>query len=160
MFPLQRRQVIASTVGIVITTGLSGCGYQNTTPVRMLTFREVRTEETKSGWRVSFAAINKNEASEELGTFHNVRVHGYDRDRNEVCSKAIGTVSSNRHTENAINVEMTCSAFPTMLTYSATESPCDDEVRTVIHIAVYEDGDGWSLERSARECNEGLPPNP
>lgn len=46
-----------------------------------------------------------------------------------------------------------------MLTYSAEETPCDEEINTIIDIAVYE-GDHWLSDRCTRECSEGLPPEP
>lgn len=160
MTHLYRRQVLLATAGVGISTSLAGCGNPDSKPMRMLTFREVRTDKSDGDWLVSLQVVNKDEASDELGTFHAVEVHGYARDGEEVCSKSVGTVSTDRHQGNSIHVEMTCSGFPTMLTYSADESPCDEEVRTVIKIAVYDEENGWSLERHARECNEGLPPDP
>lgn len=156
---MKSRRTLLRSVGLGVLIPLAGCGNPDSTPMRMLTFREVRTSETDEGWLVSLDVVNRNEASDELGTFHNVELHGYGPSRTEVCSDEIGTVGPDRHQGNSISVEMLCSEFPTMLTYSAEESPCDDEVRTVIKVAVYEDGDGWSLERNARECSEGLPPD-
>lgn len=77
----------------------------------------------------------------------------------EVCSKELGTITENYAGGNGLPVEMNCSSFPTMLTYSAEESPCDVEITTQIHIAVYEDG-RWLHDFYSRDCNEGLPPEP
>jgi len=155
--PLRRRAFLGATSAIV-SMGLAGCGNPNSAPVRKLSFREVNVEETDESWFVSFKITNTNEASDALAAFHDVEVHGYDRDRTEVCTEYVGMVSGDRHRGNGIPIEMMCSEFPTMITYSAAESPCDDDVRTVIKILIYDDENGWHTASNSRECGEGLPP--
>lgn len=139
---------------------LAGCGQPGQAPWRELSFRDMQVEETGDGWRITFELVKLAQAPDDLSTFHDVRVHAYNQNQTEICSEEIGTIAESYPGGNGLPIEMNCSVFPTMLTYGADESPCDEEVRTVISIAVYDEENGWSLERHARECNEGLPPNP
>lgn len=156
---IRRREVIG-IVGLGISALSAGCGNPDAEPYRMLLFREVSIQKTKNGWQASFEVVNNSQARDEFTTFHDVRVHGYSRERTEVCTKQIGTVSDEWTEHNRMSVEMNCGAFPMMLTFSAQESPCDEEVRTVLAIAVFDDDFGWTHDRYARKCNEGLPPRP
>lgn len=61
----------------------------------MLTFGDVQAEEPDDGWRVSFELQKQYQAPDEDGTFHDVRLHGYDDDRSEVCTKQLGVISEN-----------------------------------------------------------------
>jgi hypothetical protein len=120
----------------------------------------VSTQETDERWQVSFGVVKLHEGPDDLTTFHDVRVHAYAHDQTEVGSKAIGTISDRHGGGNGIPVEMRCSALPTMLTYSVAESICNDEIITRIHIALYDEEDGWRWGGHSRECGEGLPPEP
>lgn len=156
--PVRRRTMLAY-LGISAGTLLTGCTEQTREPWRMLTFGNVQVEEAEDGWLVTFELEKQYQAPDELGTFHDVRAHGYDENRSEVCMKEIGTITENYYGGNGLPVEMKCSASPTMLTYSAEESPCDEEINTIIDIAVYEDA-RWLHDFYSRDCNEGLPPEP
>lgn len=155
---MHRRRVL-EIAGTTATIALAGCGNPASGPVRKLTFQSVSVEENSGDVIASVDVANVNVASEELAKFHDVKVHGYTRNGTEVCSKAIGTVPGHRGSNNPVSVETQCSAFPSTLTFSADESPCDDDdVRTVLKIAVYDEGNGWILGRHSRDCGEGLPP--
>jgi len=156
---LRRRILLRSLFGSA-TALLAGCGNPNSNPRRELSFGEVNTQETDSEWLVSFELVKKHQGPDDLTTFHDVRVHGYARDQTEVCSKTIGTISDRNGGGNGNFVEMRCSTFPTMLTYSVDESICNDEIATIIDIALYDEEDGWLSGRHSRECGEGLPPEP
>lgn len=154
-----RRRDILAVLGTSAGALLAGCTEPSKGPWRLLTFGNVQVDETDEGWLVTFELQKQYRARDELGTFHNVRVHGYAENRSEVCSKELGTIERNYSGGDGLPVEMECSAFPTMLTYSAEETPCDEEVNTIIDIAVYEDG-RWLHDFYSRECGEGLPPEP
>lgn len=155
-----RRRDFIGSIGVSLVAWSAGCGNPDAEPFRMLLFRDISIQKTEEGWRASFDVVNNSQARDELATFHDVRIHGYSRDRTEVCVKDIGTISDRWHEGNRMSVEMTCSAFPVMITFEAAESPCDDEVRTVLAIAVYDDEEEWSHDRYSRNCGEGLPPEP
>lgn len=157
---LVSRRKFVGGCGVVIISGLSGCGNPDAGPFRKLLFRDVSVQETGDDWLATFEIVNSSRARDEFTTFHDVRVHGYSRDQAEVGMKHLGTVSDEWHEGNRMPVEMTCTGFPTMFTFSAQESPCDDEVRTVLAIAVYDDEHGWTHDRHSRDCGEGLPPEP
>jgi len=154
---LRRRTLLASILGSV-TPLLAGCGVGD--PWRELSFHDVSTQETDERWQVSFGVVKQHEGPDDLTTFHDVQVHAYAHDRTEVDSKAVGTISDRHGGGNGIPVEMACSAFPTMFTYSAAESPCDDNLQTLIRVVIYDEEHGWKVRGHPRECGEGLPPEP
>lgn len=157
---LIHRRLLLSLIGAGMATSLAGCGQPEREPFRRLSFQtDVDAEETEDGWLVSVELVKLHQGPDDLTTFHDVRVHGYDHDRAEVCSKEIGTIADRYPGGNGIHVEIECSAFPTMLTYSAAESPCDEEINTELGVMVYDDDDGWELT-TYRDCKEGLPPEP
>lgn len=156
--PFQRRQVVR-WLGAVAFVLLPGCGQPERAPWRELSFGEIQVEETEDGWVVTFELQKQHQGPDELKAFHDVRVHGYDRSRTEVCSKKIGTITEPYHGGDGLSVELECSEFPTMLTYSAAESPCDEEINTELAVATYDEADGWKVV-TYRGCNEGLPPEP
>ena len=158
--PVRRRRLLA-TVGASLTVVTAGCeGFPEPGgPWRQLTFGTIQVEEEENGWVVSFTLRKQHQGPEDLKAFHDVRVHGYDRNRTEVCSKRIGTIEDEYTGGSGLPVEMECSAFPTMLTYSAAESPCDENITTTLSVAVYDEEDGW-LVVEGRDCGEGLPPEP
>jgi hypothetical protein len=157
-----RRRRLLATVGASLTVATAGCeGFPEPGgPWRQLTFGTIQVEEEENGWVVSFTLRKQHQGSEDLKAFHDVRVHGYGRDRTEVCSKRIGTIEDEYSGGNGLPVEMECSAFPTMLTYSVAESICADDISTEIKIAVYGEENGWLHDYHDRDCGEGLPPEP
>lgn len=159
--PVRRRRLLA-TVGASLTVATAGCeGFPEPGgPWRRLSFSDIRAEEIEDRWVVTFELEKQNQSPDDLAGFHDIRVHGYDRDRTEVCSKRIGTIEDEYSGGNGLPVEMECSAFPTMLTYSVAESICADDISTEINIAVYREENGWLHDYHDRDCGEGLPPEP
>lgn len=131
--------------GSAVATLLAGCGQPDRGPWRELSFGELRVEETEDAWTVTFELQKQHQGPDDLATFHDVRVHGYDRNRSEVCNLEIGTISETDPGGNGLPVEMECSAFPTTLTYSATGSPCDNEIKTELAVAGYDGRDGGRI---------------
>lgn len=156
---MKRRAVLGTLAGSASAV-FSGCGNPDGKPWRKLSFEDVELVETDDGWRLTFEIEKQHQASDDQEAFHDVRVHGYADDRSEVCTKRVGTVSGRHPGGDGLPVEITCSEPPTMLTYSAAESPCDEEVETILDIAIYREKHGWSLDRYSRDCDEGLPPEP
>lgn len=146
-------------MGAAVSVPFTGCGQPGRSPWRELSFGEIQVEEMTDGWSVSFELQKQHQGPDELKTFHDVRVHGFDSEGTEVCVREIGTVSETYPGGHGLPIEMECSAFPTMLTYSAAESPCSEEINTELAVATHDDEDGW-LVTTYRQCNEGLPPKP
>lgn len=155
-----RRRRLLATVGASLTVATAGCdGFpEHRGPWRRLTFSDIRAEEIEDRWVVTFELEKQNQSPDDLAGFHDIRVHGYDRDRREVCAKWIGTIAEPSTVRQ--RMEMECSAFPTMLTYSVAESICADDISTEINIAVYREENGWLHDYHDRDCGEGLPPEP
>lgn len=153
------KRTIIRTIGSISSISLAGCGNNRSTPVKKLTIADIQVEEKEQGWEVYLEVENTYEAADHLAEFTEVTVIAYSADR-LACSEDIGTVTAENRASNPVSVEMACSEFPTMITFDAAESPCDDDVRTVIYIATYDQEQGWCLGCHARECGEGLPPEP
>ena len=157
---MARRRTLILSAAVATIGFLSGCSNPESEPVRKLSVNEIAIEETAEGWQVSVDVINIYEARDEVAEFHGVEVLGYGPDQTLVCSEHIGNVTAENSRSNPIYVEMSCSTFPTMITFDAAESPCDEEVRTVIKIFAYDNEYGWQQAMPSRECGEGLPPEP
>lgn len=154
-----RRSVLRVLAGGVASVPLAGCGNPNSTPVRKLKIIDPNINESENGWAVSFDVVNTHQAADELAVFPEVEAIGYSDDLDRVCSEPIGAVTAEITRSNPISVEMQCSRLPRMITFDTEASPCDEDVRTVIDIATYDQQDGWCLLHW-RRCNEGLPPEP
>ena len=157
--PHIKRRTLLGFLGLSPGVVLAGCGEPRGEPWRQLSFGDLRVKKSEGEWLVTFELLKDYQAPDQLGTFHDVRVHGYDENRSEVCSKELGTIEENHYGGNGLPVQLECSARPTMLTFSAEESPCDKEIHTEIDIATYQEG-RWRLDYFSRECGEGLPPEP
>lgn len=153
-----RRAFLGSIAGYGVISS-AGCVEPQGDPWRELRFGHVEHEETADGWRVEYELVQESRTREEDRGFHNVRVHAYGPDRSEVGSKYLGHVIVLRPPGGGLSLSLTCSAAPTMLTYSADESPCDD-VDTEIGIARYDDDEGQWMTGYSRRCGEGLSPEP
>lgn len=136
-------------------TLLAGCSQREQKPWRQLSFGDIQIEETTHGAIVTLELEKVDRPPEKLATFHDVVVHGYDQHLTEICPKELGTITETYPGGNGLPIEMDCSAVPTMLTYSAVESPCDAEIVTEIKIAVYDEDRGWLHDYHDRECDEG-----
>lgn len=157
--PFRRRTVLRYS-GTSVLALLAGCGRPDRKPWRELTARDIQVEKIEDDWLVTFELVKLAQGPDDVEVFHDVRVHAYDRNRSEVCTKKLGTIAESYPGGNGLPVEMECTAPPTMLTYSAAESPCDEDVVTTITISVYDEEQGWSYDRYSRDCGEGLPPKP
>jgi len=159
---IPRRTATHWLVGSLLVP-LAGCGNPNAAPVKKLSIVDITVDKRNDYWQLSLDVGNTYQARDELAKFTDVTVLAYDRNRRRVCSEYIGNVTADDRTSTPISVEMSCPTFPTMITFDAAESPCDNEVRTVIRIAIHvkdEDyGDYWSMG-CRRRCGEGLPPKP
>lgn len=157
MIDCTRRHVLR-TASLVTIGSLAGC--QGDFPAgRILDVDRVSAELENGKWRVTVKIENINSAKDPSANFHGVTLLGYSEDRTQVCEKQIGTVSYRNDTNNGINVTLHCKKRPTVLTFEAEESPCNDTVS--LGIAVYSNRtEMWYLNRFTRNCDEGLPPEP
>lgn len=157
--PISRRGVLEITPG-----GLSALLVGCITPVdypksRTLTASAISASESERGWQLNLTVSNSNTFGNHQADFHDVSVHVYSEDRELVCSEDIGTVSYEQDINNGTDVTLSCDQFPFMVTFSATESPCEETIR--IDVLVYDrqvDGEYVWDGTYHRECNEGLPP--
>lgn len=140
-----------------VTTVLAGC--PDYPAASRLALDNLAIQETDSGYVLDFVVENHNVRHNAEADFHDVSVVGYTKDGKVVCRKHIGNVTHEFDNNDGKPVALECSDFPHIITFTAAESPCEDDV--IINIAVYNDQkDNWLVDRYSRECDEGLPPNP
>lgn len=153
---ISRRELLAgSTIGLGII--LPGCS--DFPEGRRLTLDDLTVTEIDTGYRLEFVIENHNVRDDKEADFHNVTVVGYIESGELVCERDVGDISHKFDNNDGKPAALECSRYPHLITFSASESPCDDDV--IIDIAVYdEDTDSWQLDMYSRECDEGLPPSP
>lgn len=146
-----RRRVLGGFVGTLVPS-LAGCTPVHPPPRKRLiiyfTDSETATngvEKRDSTWVVDLTLVNDFSSRTESGNFHDVRVVGYSREGNEVCSEQVGPVTYENASRRAgVTVRLECPAFPYEITTKARETPCDDNVE--IQILRYDDErDGYRV---------------
>lgn len=99
------------------------------------------------------------EGSGSWRSFHDVRLLGYDENRNVVCEEQIGTVGPGDHRFKTEELITECTGFPYLLTFDAEESPCEDTYIEVVAYLGEKDGQPTWGGDEGRQCDEGLPPS-
>lgn len=151
---LTRRSIIIATAVGGIST-LAGCFPENT-PYRRLTARGINVDSREENPTLIVTVVNDNTIGDSEADFTNVSLLGYTNDGRLVCDQYIGRVSHEWTINNGTEVELECAEMPSVVTFDAAESPCDDN--TGIDGARYdEEQEAWILDQP-RECGEGLPP--
>lgn len=152
----RRRTVLKTALGLSVAT--AGCNKQNRDPVRTLTARDLAIESESSVQTATLRVANQSSFRDERADFSGVRVHGFRSDE-EVGATDVGDVTYHDDVNDGIPVSFECTSFPDLVTFSADQSPCDEDVRTVIDIATYSERDGWCIGCYTRDCGDGLPPD-
>ena len=152
---MKRRHLLAGLTTLI--TWLAGC-----TPdypsYKRLDIGSTEVEKQDGEWMIRLSVENRNTMSGEQADFHEVRLVGFDEERELVCKKSIGTVQG-RQTVQQMDVTVKCNRFPEILTFDAAESPCHSEVQIVIlFFSRVEDGEYVWDATNSRQCKEGLPP--
>lgn len=154
---MKRRNLLNSSV-VFITSLLAGC-QGDYSAGKTLAVRRVSPKAENEKWEAEITVANDNVADDSSADFHNVTILGYSREGKLLCRKDIGDVTYDEGINNGVELTLTCSEKPDMITFDATEDPSDN--KTFIEIAVYSsESDYWVLGRYTRDCEEGLPPNP
>lgn len=152
------RRVFVRRFAVAFAPIMAGC-YPDYSAGSRLTIDEVTATESTDGYELTLVVENHNVRNNADADFHDVTVLGYGPDGALVCEKHIGTVSHEFDNNNGKSVTLECSKYPHQLTFTAEESPCEDDV--IIDVAVYRpDSESWLYDRYQRECGEGLPPTP
>jgi hypothetical protein len=112
------------------------------------------------GWAVKVVVRNEDDWD---ASFRDIQVLAYTPDGTKVCESHVGDLLQSGDFKRT--VEMTCSAFPTIITATARESPCENALIPVIYWV------GSKAQKTAtiasgeivwkdvyRQCEEALPP--
>ena len=93
---------------------------------------------------------------DDWGAFNNVTIQAYAEDGQLVCQTDVGILENDQNGKLE-PVRFTCEERPTIIAFSADESPCDED--TEIGYVYYRCNDGdcnWVSEE--RTCGEEFPP--
>lgn len=151
-----RRDILAigGTTAIAV---LSGCGGRES---RSVEIRNMTVKRENQMWLGKLELyLGETMENESEAAIHDITVLGYARNGQKVCSSNVGDLTKSDWVDDPKEVEITCSEFPDIITFSARESVCDGV--TSIPIVLYRpERETWAVDRYYRECEEGLPPEP
>ena len=153
-----RRSIITAT-GVCASSVISGCiSYDDpAVPNRDLSVGDISVEKTdEGGYHVEVAPRKSSLGPDDWGAFHNVTIQAYTENGHLICRTEVG-ILENDQDGKLEPVKFECGERPTIVAFSADESPCDED--TEIGYVYYRCNDGdcdWvSRERT---CSEGLSP--
>lgn len=142
---LSRRSLVG-TGSILLISPLAGCTPVHRPPIKRLviypsTDKDATSpdvERQDSTWIVNVTLVDDFSSRTESGNFHDVRVVGYSRQGERVCSEHVGAVTyENASFDDGVTAQMECSSFPYEITAIAREKPCDEGVE--IQVLRYDD---------------------
>lgn len=155
------RRYLLHSVTTGITASIAGCGGDYTgdgTPEPRWGLTIIPSVRSTNGAWQSRITLRSEYSPDTV--FHDVTVHLYAKDGALITKGRVGEV------DGVEEVELLSDAFPSLITATAAESPCDERVN--IGIAYW---NGTTEERSStansvsdvwtfdtRQCNESLPP--
>lgn len=128
MIKCNRRKILCSLGGL-IPLGLAGCyGASDYPRHRHLGFDGIEViEQSDSTYVVQVTpSMSWAAESEEWATFHEVVLSGFSESGKRVCQRELGDV---RGRGSLDPVTLTCSAFPHVILYRASKSPCEEDTR-------------------------------
>ena len=158
---MKRRVVL---VGIALV-GVSHAGCSVTSPPRDNPDRLAlypTVSETPTTWELTVEVRNVNDWDRG---FRDVTVLGYDETGQRVCTAEVGDLDGDSGRRPTVTAS--CSSFPAIVTATAAQSPCDEDIAVEILYWV-----GTAEQRgtdpneneivwksTVQQCNESLPPN-
>lgn len=165
MNKMNRRNLL-QTSAIGFATWLSGC-QRSRHPRSTTTKRPAKTiglsptvKRTPNGWELEVIVTNEDDWD---ASFRDVRMLAYAANGTKVCEAKVGNLTSSGNFQRT--VEVTCSGFPTIITATAKETPCENAFIPVLQWTgtkkqrneTVEHGE-WPWEKTYRKCDEELPP--
>lgn len=153
---MKRRAVLRQGIGCLLL-GVAGCtsepwsGDDDVDPVLTIS---PQISETGGSWELTARVENDYNWDVEI---HNITVIAFNETGTEVCRADAGDLGHSR------TVTLTCGTFPTIITATADESPCDG-AKIDIYYWVGSDEERGSpndislWETTHRRCDESLPP--
>jgi len=153
------RRAYLGTFSIVVAA-FSGCG-RGKEPLRRLKIGEITTQREGEKWNVTVELSTLRLGPDKYNTFQDVVVHCYAGTRSdleEVGTKQIGDITKSHYPGNGMMIEIECSSFPSVITYSMDASKCNEnEILTLFFVSIYTTH-GWLYDRYQRQCGDPLPP--
>lgn len=161
------RRYFLYTSAIGFVSGLSGCQRSNRT--RPTTTKKSFTKhlrlspavsETANGWQLKVIVRNVHDWHTSI---HDIQVLAYAANGSKVCEAQVGDLLKTGDFKRT--VEMTCSAFPIIITATSRETACEDALIPVLRwigtdaqrkSTVTSDKQAW--KSTYRKCGEDLLP--
>lgn len=150
------RRSVAKWIGCSVIIPLSGC--QGDFPShRTLSTSGIQTEKINDEWRLNVTVV-----ADLTGRYHNtgstpfndVVLLGFSRGGSQICDTRIGDIPDTEMRYEEV-VTLRCTELPHYLTFTAEETPCDED--TTIERLVY-DPTEEVYTHEARECDGPLVP--
>jgi len=140
-----------------------GCGrepaYDSTGPSRGLTLYLSAGREVPTGWELTLHIYQLKTFTGNQNINEAVLI-GYSTDGKIVCEREVGTIRSDTLPENPLEIKITCSSAPRIITFDTAHSICNDEIATGAIILEKANGSLEQLPGTCfRQCGEGLPPD-